>query len=228
MSLRYMILIALTCLCAGQVHAVAGGQTPYPEKSRVIIRQGEDVNVTGNLTVTNPGSRPWLIQTWLEDEEGVRVGHVYPELSRLEANFSRRLLIVPALSQWREERENVSWLIIRLIPSTESDGRNRLSIPIVLRLKVFLRSRMAGADQEKPTLSCALRPGGSLMLHNRGRHYVTLTELKDGGGRMAEDMPLMLAPGAQQSVGNGMTTGLYKYGYVDDWGIIEFGRVICR
>lgn len=228
MSLRCMIVIVLTSLCAGQVHAESGGQIPYPEKSRVIIRENEAEATTGSLTVTNPGSRPWLMQTWLEDENGVRKGHVYPELSRLEPDFSRRLLIAPSLFQWREGKEGLNWLVIRLIPSTASDSRNRLTIPVVLRLKVFLRSRTVGAEQEKPVLSCDIRQGGMLMLHNRGRHYVTLTELKDRGGRISEGVPLMLAPGAQQSVGNGMTTGPYKYGYVDDQGIIKFGRVICR
>lgn len=227
MSLRYMILIALTCLCAGRVHAESGGQTPYPEKSRVIIRESEAEVTTGNLTVTNPGSRPWLMQVWLEDENGVKEGQVYPELSRLEANFSRRLLIAPSLSQWREGREGLNWLVIRLIPSTERDGRSRLTIPVVLRLKVFLRSHKAGMAQEKPTLSCDLRPGGSLMLHNRGRHYVTLAELKDGQGQMVKGA-LMVAPEAQQSVGRGMTPGTYEYGYVDDRGIIDYGRVMCR
>lgn len=227
MSLRHIALIVLFCLCAGGIHATPGGQPPYPEKSRVIIRGGAAVT-TGNLTVTNPGSRPWLMQAWLEDEDGVRVGHVYPELSRLEPDFSRRLLIAPSLSQWREERERLNWLVIRLIPSTGRDARSKLTIPVVLRLKVFLRSRSAGAEQEKPVLSCDLRPGGMLMLHNTGRHYVTLTELKDGHGRMVEDMPLMVAPGALQSVGNGMTFGTYVYGYVDDRGIIVYERMMCR
>ncbi|EPB2021905.1 molecular chaperone [Escherichia coli] len=228
MSLRCMIVIVLTCLCAGLVHAESGGQIPYPEKSRVIIRENEAVVNAGNLTVTNPGSRPWLIQTWLEDENGVRSGHVYPELSRLEPDFSRRLQIVPFLSQWHEGREGLNWLVIRLIPSTESDSRNRLTIPVVLRLKVFLRPRAVGAEQEKPVLSCNLRQGGMLMLHNRGRHYVTLTEMKDAGGRMAEDMPLMLGPDMELSAGNGMTPGTYVYGYVNDRGIIVYEKVMCR
>lgn len=228
MSLRYMIVIVLTCLCAGQVHAESGGQIPYPEKSRVIIRENEAEVTTGSLTVTNPGSRPWLMQTWLEDEHGVRKGHVYPELSRLEPDFSRRLLIAPSLSQWREGKEGLNWLVIRLIPSTASDSRNRLIIPVVLRLKVFLRSRTAGAEQEKPVLSCDIRQGGMLMLHNRGRHYVTLTEMKNGSGREAEDMPLMLEPDMEQSVGNRMTPGTYVYGYVNDRGVIVHERVICH
>ncbi|EJZ2266264.1 molecular chaperone [Escherichia albertii] len=228
MSLRSILFIVLSCLCSGGVCAGTGGQIPYPEKSRVIIRQGEDGNATGNLTVTNPGAEPWLMQTWLEDENGVRTGHVYPELSRLEADFSRRLLITPALSQWREEREGLNWLVIRLIPSTEPDDRNRLTIPVMLRLKVFLRSRTAGIAQEKPTLSCDLRPGGRLMLHNRGRHYVTLTEIKGRQDRKVEEAPLIMAPSAEQSVGNGMTAGAYEYGYVNDRGIIEYGRMVCR
>ncbi|EGO9522583.1 molecular chaperone [Escherichia coli] len=228
MSLRYMVFIVLACLCAGRTYAESGGQTPYPEKSRVIIRESEAEVTTGNLTITNPGSRPWLMQAWLEDENGDREGHVYPEISRLEPEFSRRLLIAPSLSQWREGREGLNWLVIRLIPSTERDGRSRLTIPVVLRLKVFLRSHTAGAEQEKPVMSCERRQDGQLMLHNGGRHYVTLTELKDGQGRMAEELPLMLAPGAQQSAGSGMTAGEYAYGYVDDRGIIDYGRVMCR
>ncbi|EPL0050599.1 fimbrial biogenesis chaperone [Escherichia coli] len=228
MSLRCIIVIVLTSLCAGQVHAESGGQIPYPEKSRVIIRENEGEATTGSLTVTNPGSRPWLMQTWLEDEHGVRKGHVYPELSRLEPDFSRRLLIAPSLSQWREGKEGLNWLVIRLIPSTASDSRNRLIIPVVLRLKVFLRSRTAGAEQEKPVLSCDIRQGGMLMLHNRGRHYVTLTEMKNGSGREAEDMPLMLEPDMEQSAGNRMTPGTYVYGYVNDRGVIVHERVICH
>ncbi|EIM4450324.1 molecular chaperone [Salmonella enterica subsp. enterica serovar Infantis] len=227
MSLRLIVFIALSCLCVGLTYAESGGQIPYPEKSRVIIKDSE-VDTMGNLTITNPGSRPWLMQAWLEDEKGVREARVYPELSRLEPNFSRRLRIAPSLSKWREGREALNWLVVRLIPSTERDGRSRLTIPVVLRLKVFLRSHTAGAEQENPVLSCEHRQGGVLMLHNGGRHYVTLTELKDGLGRMAESMPLMVAPGAQQPAGSGMAAGTYKYGYVDDRGIVDYGRVMCR
>ncbi|MFI0604972.1 molecular chaperone [Escherichia coli] len=220
-------MIILTSLCAGQVHAESGGQIPYPEKSRVIIRENEAEATTGSLTVTNPGSRPWLMQTWLEDENGVRKGHVYPELSRLEPDFSRRLLIAPSRSQWREGKEGLNWLVIRLIPSTERDGRNRLTIPVVLRLKVFLRSRTTGAEQEKPLLSCSVR-GGVLKLHNGGRHYVTLTEMKGQQDLKVEEMPLMLEPDTEQSVGNRMTSGTYVYGYVDDRGGIVYEKVMCR
>ncbi|EFH2659450.1 TPA: molecular chaperone [Escherichia coli] len=227
MSLRYMVFIVLSCLCAGRTYAESAGQTPYPEKSRVIIRESEAVVTTGNLTITNPGSRPWLMQAWLEDENGVREGHVYPEISRLEPVFSRRLLIAPSLSQWREGREGLNWLVVRLIPSVERDGRSRLTIPVVLRLKVFLRSRTAGIEQEKPELFCERQQGGILTLHNLGRHYVTLTALKDEQGRDAVGGMLMLEPRTQQSVGNEMKPGEYEYGYVDDWGFIEYGRVTC-
>ncbi|EGI24637.1 protein FasE [Escherichia coli TA206] len=228
MSLRYLFFIILSCLCAGRTYAESAGQTPYPEKSRVIIRESEAVVTTGNVTITNPGSRPWLMQAWLEDENGVREGSVYPEISRLEPVFSRRLLIAPSLSQWREGRERLNWLVVRLIPSVERDGRSRLTIPVVLRLKVFLRSHTAGAEQEKPVMSCERRQDGQLMLHNGGRHYVTLTELKDEQGRMVEGVPLMVEPGALQLAGMRRAAGTYEYGYVNDRGTIDYGRVACR
>ncbi|MED0049736.1 fimbria/pilus periplasmic chaperone [Escherichia coli] len=227
LMLNRVIFIVFSCLCSVCGRAESDGKMPYPEKSRVIIRQ-EDMLLSGNLTVTNPGSRPWLMQVWLEDENGAREGHVYPELSRLEPNFSRRLLITPSLSQWREERENLNWLVVRLIPSTEPNGRNSLTIPVVLRLKVFLRSRSAGAEQEKPVLSCAIREGGLMLLHNSGRHYVTLTEFKNALGRGIKGMPMIVAPGAQQYAGSEMTTGAYEYAYVDDGGMVVYGRITCR
>ncbi|MED0154200.1 fimbria/pilus periplasmic chaperone [Escherichia coli] len=227
MSLRHIVFIVLSCLCAGRTYAESADQTPYPEKSRVIIRQGDDVVTTGNLTITNPGTRPWLMQAWLEDENGVREGHVYPELSRLEPDFSRRLLIAPSLPQWREGREGLNWLVVRLIPSVERDGRSRLTIPVELRLKVFLRSRTAGAEQENPMLFCKPQQGGIMMLHNGGRHYVTLTELKDGTGRIVNKGGVMIAPGEYHILGRGMTFGFYKYAYMDDRGISNNGIVSC-
>ncbi|EFJ2925015.1 TPA: molecular chaperone [Escherichia coli] len=228
MSLRHLFFIILSCLCAGKGYAESGGQAPYPEKSRVIIRKNEAVVTTGNLTVSNPGSLPWLMQAWLEDENGVKEGHVYPELSRLEPDFSRRLLIAPSLSQWREGREGLNWLVIRLIPSVERDGRSRLTIPVELRLKVFLRSRTAGTEQENPMLFCKPQLGGIMMLHNGGRHYVTLTELKDSTGRIVNKGGVMIAPGEYHIVGSGMTLGFYRYAYVDDKGIINNSIVSCR
>lgn len=228
MSLKYMVFIVISCLCAGRTYAESAGQTPYPEKNRVIIRESEAVVTTGNLTITNPGTRPWLMQAWLEDENGVREGRVYPELSRLEPEFSRRLLIAPSLSQWREGRESLNWLVVRLIPSVESDGISRLLIPIELRLKVFLRPHAAGAEQENPSLSCALRQDGALILNNSGRHYVTLIEFKDSIGRIVNRGGLMIAPGEDHILGSRMTFGFYKYAYVDDRGIVNNGIVSCR
>ena len=228
MSLRYLVFIILSCLCADWGYAESGGQAPYPERSRVIIRESEAVVTTGNLTVRNPGSHPWLMQAWLEDENAAREGHIYPELSRLEPYFSRRLLISPSVSQWHEGREGLNWLIIRLIPSVERDGRSRLTIPVELRLKVFLRSHTAGAEQENPMLFCKPRQGGRMILHNGGRHYVTLIELKDSTGRIVNKGGVMIAPGEYHIQGSGMTFGSYKYAYLDDRGNINNGIVSCR
>lgn len=56
---------------------------------------------------------------------------------------------------------------------------------------------------------------------------MTLTELKDGQGRLAEGPPLMVAPGGQQAAGSGMAAGTYEYGYVDDRGVINIGEIQC-
>lgn len=210
-----------------RVRRGGGGAVPYPEKSRVIIRD-KGTATTGTLTITNPSSHPWMMQAWLENENGIREGNVYPELSRLEVNSSRRLLINPVHSQWNKGREGLNWLVVRLIPSTKRGEQSRLSIPLVLRLKVFLRSGTTGQGQELPRLSCLWSQDSNLILRNDGQHYLTLTKFKDSYDRTVGKMPLMITPEGQQIIGQSMMSGRYKYSYVNDQGIIDNGSVICR
>lgn len=85
------ILISLLLFCHVAQSTTHNSNTPYPESNRIIIR-GED-NATGRITVTNPGERAWLVQSWLEDENGMKHNFTYPNLFRVDGFQSQTLKI---------------------------------------------------------------------------------------------------------------------------------------
>ncbi|EGG8233088.1 fimbria/pilus periplasmic chaperone, partial [Salmonella enterica subsp. enterica serovar Schwarzengrund] len=86
-----MIFITLLCFCHAAQCAIQKANTPYPETNRVIIRGTE--NATGSFTVTNPGERAWLVQSWVEDENGMKYNSIYPNLFRIDGFQSQVLKI---------------------------------------------------------------------------------------------------------------------------------------
>ncbi|MBW5879269.1 fimbria/pilus periplasmic chaperone [Yersinia enterocolitica] len=110
---------------------------PYPEKKTIVISNEYDSkNLKENLRIINPDKSSWLVQAWAEDEKREKYSLVYPPLTRLEEYGS----IFLQIHTNDIEKDKISWLVIKIIPSLDKKIRNRLTIPVIYRLKIKIKN----------------------------------------------------------------------------------------
>ena len=93
-----------------------------------------------SISINNPDSTPYLIQSWIDMQEG-NSGKapfiITPPLYRLDGGQKNieRIVMTGALPQ---ERESLFWLNIKAIPSA-SKQTNSLQIAVKTRIKLIYR-----------------------------------------------------------------------------------------
>ncbi|NTX79282.1 long polar fimbrial chaperone LpfB [Serratia proteamaculans] len=94
-----------------------------------------------SLSVNNPDALPYLIQSWVEQQEGGSEKAPFiltPPLFRLDAGRQNVLRVVRVGGSLPEDRESLFWLNVKSIPSAERRD-NTLQIAIKTRIKLIYR-----------------------------------------------------------------------------------------
>lgn len=106
---------------------------PYPEKKKIFINnEYNSRHPKEGLRIINPDKSAWLIQAWAENEQREKYPVVYPPLTRLEKYESIYLKIY----ENDIAKSNISWFIVKIIPSTDKAVNNRITIPVIYRIKI--------------------------------------------------------------------------------------------
>ncbi|WP_407576536.1 fimbria/pilus periplasmic chaperone [Escherichia coli] len=143
MSLKIFFIITILMILskANAELLITKESLPYPEHSKVMVKMAP-FNLEGNLLVTNPGDKVWLLQAWMQDEKNNKYPYVYPGLSRLESNSSRNLkVIIPRKNTESSELANMGWLILRFLPTEKKSIESKLVLPIEYRMKILNSDR---------------------------------------------------------------------------------------
>lgn len=129
-----MRIIGIILLVLISYSVKAKVEYPFPRVTEVFLwKNGAENYVSGELSVTNPGDNPWLVQTWAEDENNRRYNIVYPSIFRLEPFITHKLNIYPE----KTHKENdIKWILVTFLPATKGNKNNKLIIPVTYRLKV--------------------------------------------------------------------------------------------
>lgn len=198
----------LSRLCASIVLAVPlfSHAAVVPDRTRVIYDEGVQ---SASVTVTNKSEKyPYLIQSWIEDENGKKISApfmVLPPLQRIEANERNvlRIVMLPG-NTLPTDRESVFYLNIREIPPA-TDTVNSLQIALHSKLKLFYRPQSVKAKRdEDPTLPMTIRIDAAsqqLIFDNSTPYHVTVVEL--GAGEKKNAVPfesVMMSPMSEASV----------------------------
>ena len=172
-----LLLIATTGFAAQAQAGVALGAT------RVIYPSGQK---QVQLAVTNNDENTYLIQSWVENADGVKDGRfvITPPLFAMQGKKENTLRIIDATNnQLPQDRESLFWMNVKAIPSMDKSklSDNTLQLAIISRIKLYYRPGKLALppDQaaEKLTFS---RSGSSLTLTNPTPYYLTVTELNAG------------------------------------------------
>ncbi|CAI0940106.1 Chaperone protein fimC precursor [Serratia quinivorans] len=115
-----------------------------------------------SLSVNNPDALPYLIQSWVEPQEGSNEKAPFiltPPLFRLDGGRQNVLRVVRVGGSLPEDRESLYWLNVKSIPSAERRD-NTLQIAIKTRIKLIYRPASLKGLPETVT--------GQLTWHRKG------------------------------------------------------------
>lgn len=150
-----------------------------------------------SISINNPDSMPYLIQSWIDMQEG-NSGKapfiITPPLYRLDGGQKNieRIVMTGALPQ---ERESLFWLNIKAIPSA-SKQTNSLQIAVKTRIKLIYRPEglRASTPEEQASKLTWQRTGNNLEVKNPTQYVINFNEITLAGKKL-DDVTYVL-PGA--------------------------------
>ncbi len=173
-----VLIIASTGVVSRAEAGVALGAT------RVIYPAGQK---QVQLAVTNnDDSSTYLIQSWVENAEGVKDGRfvITPPLFAMQGKKENTLRILDATSnQLPQDRESLFWMNVKAIPSMDKSklNDNTLQLAIISRIKLYYRPAKLALPPDRAAEKLTFRRStGTLTLINPTPYYLTVTELNAG------------------------------------------------
>lgn len=173
------LLLAGLIAGSGMAHAgvIIGGTR--------LIYDGEKKEAS--IGVENPDTSPYLIQSWLENEQGQNDKSSFiitPPLFRLDAKQKNSLRVMQTTSALPADRETLFWLNIKSIPSAEAErSENTLQLAVNTRIKLIYRPG-ALKNTTPEQLSTQLkwsRQGQNLTVNNPTPYYVNFNAISVNG-----------------------------------------------
>ncbi|MCW4985822.1 fimbrial biogenesis chaperone [Enterobacter mori] len=162
--------------------------------TRVIF---EGAKKEATINITNPDNTPYLIQSWIDMQDGVSGKTPFiitPPLYRLDGGQKNleRIVMTGSLPQ---EQESLFWLNIKAIPSA-SQQMNTLQIAVKTRIKLIYRpdGLRASTPEEQATKLTWQQSGNAIQVNNPTPYVINFNEITLGG-RKLDDVTYVL-PGA--------------------------------
>ena len=162
--------------------------------TRVIF---EGAKKEATINITNPDNTPYLIQSWIDMQDGVSGKTPFiitPPLYRLDGGQKNleRIVMTGSLPQ---EQESLFWLNIKAIPSA-SKQMNALQIAVKTRIKLIYRpdGLRASTPEEQATKLTWQQSGNAIQVNNPTPYVISFNEITLGG-RKLDDVTYVL-PGA--------------------------------
>ena len=210
------MLAALVCQT---VHA--GGIAPGA--TRIIYPESDS---QASLSVTNSDDHErYLIQAWVEDENGQRVKNfiVTPPLFAAAPKSENNLRIVYTGAPLPKDREKVYWMNIKAIPSVnkeELSGANTLQLAVLSRMKLFMRPGGLPLSEMDAIQKIHLqRQQGKLVIENPTPYYQSLVNISVGGKKLKNSM---VAPFDRLSIALPQgASGPVHYQSINDYGAVS-------
>ncbi len=173
------------------------------------------------LSVSNPDSVPYLIQSWLEypDSKDKSVPFIItPPLYRLDRGQQNIMRIVRTGSL-PENKESMFWLSVKTIPAAERKN-NSLQIAIKTRIKLLYRpAALKGQVPEDSANKLSWkRSGNQLAVSNPTNFYMNFNQITVAGKDVPE--PTYVAPGATATFAlpPGVASGPVTFKIINDYG----------
>ncbi|WP_369951779.1 fimbrial biogenesis chaperone, partial [Serratia marcescens] len=148
-----------------------------------------------SISVNNPDATPYLIQSWIDEQEGGSGKAPFiitPPMYRLDSG-QKNIERIVATGSLPQAKESLFWINIKAIPSA-SKQMNSLQIAVKTRIKLIYRpvTLRASTPEEQANKLTWQRSGNELQVNNPTAYVTNFNEITVGGKMLAQvtyDMP---------------------------------------
>ncbi|WP_277976889.1 fimbrial biogenesis chaperone [Pantoea endophytica] len=167
-------------------------------------------NKLAAISVTNPDDRPYLIQSWVSNQEESDTADdtfiTTPPLFRLEPHSQNSVRVIYSGHTLPDDQESVHWLNIKIIPTVNRQATNDLVITIKNKMKLFYRPAELSGDPALAFTRLKFRQReGKLAVFNPTPYSVSLYDLTVNGSTMTK--PPMVLPSQEIVLGQKVHVG---------------------
>lgn len=186
--------------------------------TRVIF---EGAKKEATINITNPDNTPYLIQSWIDMQDGVSGKTPFiitPPLYRLDGGQKNleRIVMTGSLPQ---EQESLFWLNIKAIPST-SKQMNALQIAVKTRIKLIYRPEglRASTPEEQATKLTWQQSGNAIQVNNPTPYVINFNEITLGGRKLDDVTYVLPGASARFSLPEGVSGHSLTFKVINDYG----------
>ena len=184
-----------------------------------IIFEGAKKEAT--INITNPDNTPYLIQSWIDMQDGVAGKASFiitPPLYRLDGGQKNleRIVMTGSLPQ---EQESLFWLNIKAIPSA-SKQMNALQIAVKTRIKLIYRPEglRASTPEEQANKLTWQQSGNAIQVNNPTPYVINFNEITLGGRKLDDVTYVLPGASARFSLPEGVSGHSLTFKVINDYG----------
>lgn len=186
--------------------------------TRVIF---EGAKKEATINITNPDNTPYLIQSWIDMQDGVSGKTPFiitPPLYRLDGGQKNleRIVMTGSLPQ---EQESLFWLNIKAIPSA-SKQMNALQIAVKTRIKLIYRPEglRASTPEEQATKLTWQQSGNAIQVNNPTPYVINFNEITLGGRKLDDVTYVLPGASARFALPEGVSGHSLTFKVINDYG----------
>ena len=186
--------------------------------TRVIF---EGAKKEATINITNPDNTPYLIQSWIDMQDGVSGKTPFiitPPLYRLDGGQKNleRIVMTGSLPQ---EQESLFWLNIKAIPSA-SKQMNALQIAVKTRIKLIYRpdGLRESTPEEQANKLTWQRSGNAIQVNNPTPYVINFNEITLGGRKLDDVTYVLPGASARFSLPEGVSGHFLTFKVINDYG----------
>ncbi|EKS6728273.1 molecular chaperone [Enterobacter mori] len=186
--------------------------------TRVIF---EGAKKEATINITNPDNTPYLIQSWIDIQDGVSGKAPFiitPPLYRLDGGQKNleRIVMTGSLPQ---EQESLFWLNIKAIPSASKE-MNALQIAVKTRIKLIYRPEglRASTPEEQVNKLTWQRSGNAIQVNNPTPYVINFNEITLGGRKLDDVTYVLPGASARFSLPEGVSGHALTFKVINDYG----------
>lgn len=186
--------------------------------TRVIF---EGAKKEATINITNPDNTPYLIQSWIDMQDGVSGNAPFiitPPLYRLDGGQKNleRIVMTGSLPQGQE---SLFWLNIKAIPSA-SKQMNALQIAVKTRIKLIYRpdGLRASTPEEQANKLTWQRSGNAIQVNNPTPYVINFNEITLGGRKLDDVTYVLPGASARFSLPEGVSGHFLTFKVINDYG----------